>query len=53
MVIQIDIWYLYDVHIPLIMGGGGGGVLHTDNEHAEHIQNIITTTQNVDNLIPT
>ena len=48
-VIIINILYPYDVHIPLIMGGGA----HTGTEHAEHIQIIITSVQKADNMIPT
>ena len=32
---------------------GGGGVLHSITECAEHIHIIITSTQKADNVIPT
>ena len=48
MVKWIYIWYLYDVYIPLNMGGGSAALWHRTYGHI-HI--LLTSTQKVDNRI--
>ena len=44
MVIKLEIWYPYDVNIPMIIGG----LLRAGTEHEEHIQIIISSAQEAD-----